>query len=85
MTSMAIACITMAVAEVAAGIWLVVKGLQDDKREAQFENGWKSAVAKALAGLETRVTNLEIQDHKKKKNKKHPGKKFNKGNNKGAK
>lgn len=34
MTSMAIACITMAVAEVVAGIWLVVKGLQDDKQEA---------------------------------------------------
>lgn len=80
MTSMAIACITMAVVEVVAGIWLVVKGMQDDKREAQFENGWKSAVAKALARLEVRVTDLEIQDHKKKKNKK-----FNKGNNKGAK
>lgn len=83
MTSMAIACITMAVAEVVTGIWLVVKGLQDDKREAQFENGWKSAVAKALAGLETRVTNLEIRADK--KNKKYLDKKFNKGNKKGAK
>lgn len=87
MTSMTIACITMAVAEVVAGIWLVVKGLQDDKREAQFENGWKSAVAKALARLEVRVTDLEIQDHKKNggqaTNKKN--KKFNKFNKKGAK
>lgn len=72
----------MAVAEVVAGIWLVVKGLQDDKREAQFENGWKHAVANALAGLETRVTNLEIRADKK-KNKKN--KKFNKFNKKGAK
>lgn len=34
MTTMTIGCITMAVAEVVAGIWLVVKGLQDDKQEA---------------------------------------------------
>lgn len=85
MTSMTIAFITMVAAEIVAGIWLVVKGLQDDKREAQFENGWKSAVAKALARLEVRVTDLEIQDHKRKKNKKHPDKKFNKFNKKGAK
>lgn len=34
MTSMTIAYIIFAVAEIAAGIWLVVKGIQDDKREA---------------------------------------------------
>lgn len=40
-------------------------------------------MANALAGLETRVTNLEIRADK--KNKKHLDKKFNKGNKKGAK
>lgn len=34
MTSMTIACTTMVVAMVVAGIWLAVKGIQDDKREA---------------------------------------------------
>ena len=41
-------------------------------------------MAKALSGLDIRVTELENQDHKKKKNKK-PHKKFNNGNNKRAK
>ena len=40
-------------------------------------------MAKALSGLDIRVTELENQDHKKKNKKPH--KKFNKGNNKRAK
>lgn len=42
-------------------------------------------MAKALASLELRVTDLEIQDHKKKNKKNKKFNKFNKGNKKRAK